>query len=70
MNHLLATTLAVILTVTALPGIAQDKKAEPTKDAPQAAATKDDNTKKSDAKATDAAKDTKEPKKKVRKGGC
>ena len=70
MKFLLATALAAILSMAASPGIAQDKKVEPPKDTPQVATTKEDTNKKSDAKATDASKDAKDTKKKVRKGGC
>lgn len=69
MKHLLAAALVATMSVAVAPSVAQDKKAEPTKDAPQAS-TKDDKSKKSEAKAADTSKDAKDPKKKVRKGGC
>lgn len=71
MKQLLAAMFAAVLTMVAAPGSAQDKKVETTKDAPNAASTKDAAQADTGTKATaNLDEPKKDAKKKVRKGGC
>ena len=73
MKNLLSVLFAGLFAVASTAALAQDKKAEPTKDAAKTTEVKKDDVKKPEAKkddkkTTDAKKD--DSKKKEKKGGC